>query len=463
MFGWWKQRRRRILLAEPFAPAWEACLVANVRHYGFLRPPEQEKLRAKAAILVAEKAWTECGQKIDEEVKVTLAGQAAVLLLGLDNDYCFDRLRSVFVYPGGRGHPLYLERWQLPAGARHSGEAWPRGPLTLAWSHALAGARGAPDGRNLVLHELAHHLDELDGELDGIPPFSAADDRRHWVRQYQRLARHAEPHGVRLLGEYHVPDEMDFFAVATECFFQRPAALRRQHAEIYELLQRFYQQDPAAVWPDAVADAPDAARDRRVEQEALYEASVEQCVRQMRLPADSGDACFTEGVIHMQHGRPDKAAPCYDRAVALTPDDAEVRWHRAACRLELGQAAEALPDCDAAIGLDPTDVEAYRVRGRVYRALREFDRSIADLSVVVANTENDADAHYQRGLSEADAGRYPEAVADYGRAICHAPTRVEYYVARCQAYHALGLWEQADADRREALRRDPRLEDDDPA
>lgn len=462
MFAFWKQRRRRRLAAEPFPSAWQATLEANVRHYGFLRPAEQERVRAKTAIFVAEKTWVECGQAIDDELKVTVAGQAAVLLLGLDSDYCFDGLQSVFVYPGG-AHPLYLDRWHLPPGARHSGEAWHRGPLVLAWSHALAGARGSPDGRNLVLHELAHHLDELDGELDGIPPFAEAADRQLWERQYDRLARQADPHDIRLLGECRVAEPIDFFAVATECFFQRPASLNRQHGEIYALLRRFYGQDPAAVWPEAVTDEPDAAQVRLAEQETLYESSVRQCVRQMRLPADGGDFCFTEGVIHMQHGRADMAAPCYDRAVVLMPDDAEARWHRAACLLELGRLAESLADCDAALGLDPNDAEAYRVRGRVHRALGDFERSIADFTVVVANTEHDGDAYYQRGLSQAEAGRHAEAIADYGTAICHAPTRTEYYVARCQAYHALGMWEQADADRREAMRRDPRLRADEMA
>ena len=460
MLNWLKQRRRRRLLAQPFPDAWLSVLRSNVRHYDFLRPHQQEALRRKAAVFIAEKTWVPCGREIDDEVRVTVAGQACVLLLGIEGDYCFDGIRSVFVSPGGPAHPLYLERWNLPPGARYSGEAWARGPFMLAWAHALAGARGSHDGRNLILHELAHHLDELDGQLDGSPPFELAEERDRWEEEYLRLARSSEPGELRLLAEYRVPDAIDFFAVASECFFQRPAALRRQHGRVYELLARFYRQDPAGAWPEAVADTPEAARDRLAEQETTYEASVRECVRQMRLPPAGGDASFAEGVIHVQHGRTEKAVACYGRAIELAPDDAEARWHRAACRLELGQAQEALTDCDEAIRLEPGDLEAYRTRGRVWRALKDFEKSIADFSLVLLDSDTDADAYYQRGLSQAEAGRHDEAIADYGAAICHMPARAEYYVARCKAYHALGMWDRAEADRQEAMRRDPRLRPD---
>jgi Mlc titration factor MtfA (ptsG expression regulator) len=461
MFTWWKQRRRRKILAQPFAPEWQRHLEANVRHYRFLRPAEQERLRRLAAIFVAEKTWVDCGQAIDDELRVTVAGQAAVLLLGIEDDYCFDRLRSVFVQPGSAVHPLALERWHLPAGARYSGEAWPRGPLVIAWSHALANARGdSSDGRNLILHELAHHLDELDGELDGIPPFRVPDDCTRWETHYDRLLARAEPHDMRLLGEYRVAEPIEFFAVATECFFQRPAALRRQHGEMYDLLRTFYGQDPANVWPDAVTDAPDAVAARLAQQETSYEASVQQCVRQMRLSSESGDACFAEALIHLEHGRPDKALDCFDRAVDQAPDDVEVRWHRAACRLELEMTAAALADCEAALAQDPNEVEAFRVRGRVYRVLGDYQRALADLNFVVANTESDGDAYYQRGLTHAAAERHAEAVADYTRAIQYAPRNADYYVARCRAYHALEMWPAAEADHQEAMRRSPRLRRD---
>lgn len=460
MFNWIKQRRRRRLLAQPFPEAWLGSLRANVRHYAFLRPAQQETLRRKTAVFIAEKTWIECGQAIDDEVKVSLAGQACVMLIGLEADYCFDEIRSVFVYPGSKAHPLYVERWDLCPGARYSGEAWARGPLVLPWSHALAGARGSRDGRNLVVHELAHHLDQLDGELDGVPPFADRADRERWVDEYLRLSRGIEPPEVRLLGEYRVPSEADFFAVATECFFQRPGGLKRAHGAIYELLARFYRQDAAATWPEVVSEEPEAVRTRLAEQELSYEQSVQECVRRMRLTEATGDANFAEGTIHMEHGRAELALACYDQAIERAPHDGEAYWHRAACRLELGQALEALADCEEAIRLEPNDLEGYRTRGRAWRALKQFDRSIEDFNTVVDAEHGDADAFYQRGLTHAEAERQAEAIADYTAAINRLPTRAEYYVARCKAYHTLGLDEQAEADRQEAMRRDPRLRGD---
>jgi Mlc titration factor MtfA (ptsG expression regulator)/Flp pilus assembly protein TadD len=459
MFTWWKQRRRRRILAQPFAPEWSAYLEANVRHYRFLRPAERERLRQLTAIFVAEKTWVDCGQPIDDELRVTVAGQAAVLLLGIETDYCFDNLRSVFVQPGGPAHPLALERWHLPPGVRYSGEAWPHGPLVIAWNHARANACGdTHDGRNLILHELAHRLDELDGELDGIPPFRAAEDAVRWEAEYERLLAQADdPHDLRLLGEYRVAEPIEFFTVATECFFQRPGALRRLHAEIYDLLRTFYGQDPAGAWPEAVAETPEAIAARLAEQESSYDASVQECVRQMHLSSESGDVSFAEGLIHLEHNRLDKALVCFDRAVEQSPKDVEIRWHRAACRLALEMTAEALADCEAALAQDPHEVEALRVRGRVYRALGDYDRSLADLNRVVFNTESDGDAYYQRGLTRAAAARHVEAVADYTRAIQCAPRNADYYVARCRSYRVLEMWAEAEADRQEALRRDPRL------
>jgi Mlc titration factor MtfA (ptsG expression regulator) len=252
IFTWLRNRRRRRLLAEPFPAEWRKYLEANVSAYPTLSETEQAKLRDRVRIFIAEKNWEGCGGlAITDEIKVTIAGQACLLILGYD-DFCFERVKSILVYPHG-----YLAPQEAPneigivdsAGSARLGEAHYRGPVVLSWSDALAGGRTHRDGKNLVYHEFAHELDMLDGAADGTPPLPDGQ-RARWrdvmTAEYQRLIRDSEHGRATLLDEYGTTNEAEFFAVATECFFEKGLPLQRRHPQLYELLRDFYRQDPAA-------------------------------------------------------------------------------------------------------------------------------------------------------------------------------------------------------------------------
>ncbi len=134
-------------------------------------------------------------------------------------------------------------------GSGRLGEAWYRGPVILSWADARAGGQDPRDGQNVVLHEFAHQLDMLDGSADGIPPLPAGEPTRHWrtvmKAEYERLVRESERGRATLLDEYGATSEAEFFAVATECFFEKPLPLSREHPELYGVLSDFYRQDPA--------------------------------------------------------------------------------------------------------------------------------------------------------------------------------------------------------------------------
>jgi Mlc titration factor MtfA (ptsG expression regulator) len=269
LFAWLKKRRRRRLLAAPFPTGWLTHLNQNVGHYALLTDAEQTRLRHDLRIFVAEKTWEGCGGLImTEEIQVTIAAQACLLLLAIEHDY-FDRVLSILVYPSAYRSP----RYQLGAdGLMHEdtgrvGEAWYRGPVVLSWDEVRRDGLRFRDGRNVVLHEFAHQLDFLDGWADGTPPLKGRAQYQTWhevmTAEYEGLVRASELGRATLLDQYGTESPSEFFAVATECFFEKPVALRRRHPALYEVLRDYYGQDTAARftrWAEA-NQSPDVPRE----------------------------------------------------------------------------------------------------------------------------------------------------------------------------------------------------------
>jgi Mlc titration factor MtfA (ptsG expression regulator) len=270
LFSWLKRRRRAQLLAAPFPEEWYGYLERNVPLYARLNEHEQATVRDDLRILVAEKNWEGCGGlQMTDEVKVTIAAHAALLLLGIDHD-SFARVTSILVYPSGFRSP---DGWRRPDGTIDLsvgalGQAWYDGPIVLAWDAVLAGARDAHNGHNVVLHEFAHQLDYLDGVIDGTPPLRSAGDYKTWqevmTREYEHLRKAAESGRPTLLDTYGAESHAEFFAVATEAFFERGRDLYARHPELYAVLSSYYGQDPAARERDgAPLTAPHARKQGR--------------------------------------------------------------------------------------------------------------------------------------------------------------------------------------------------------
>jgi Mlc titration factor MtfA (ptsG expression regulator) len=251
IFGWLRNRRRRRLLAEPFPPAWEEILHDNVPYAARLTGTERDKLRDDLRLLVTEKDWEGCdGVRVSDEMRVTIAGNAALLVLGRGVD-AYRRVTSILVYPAAftvPNDPL-LNRDYYPV----LGEASDWGPVVLSWSDVVKGVRDPRDGRNVVFHEFAHHLDFLDRAFDGIPDVDSAREHRKWRQiisdEYGRLVEAARRCEVTLIDRYGACNPGEFYAVATECFFERPVEMRKQHPGLYGILRGYYRQDPAARTP----------------------------------------------------------------------------------------------------------------------------------------------------------------------------------------------------------------------
>lgn len=242
--------RRRRLLAQPFPTPWAPHL-EQLPFYERLEPAGRRRLRDDLRILIAEKNWEGCGGLVlTDEMRVVIAATASLLLLGLDHDH-YQRVSSILVYPSGWRVPGAVHgNGEVQGERRHLGEAWQQGPVVLAWDAARHGAFDPRDGHNLVLHEFAHQLDFMDGSADGRPLLRASGDGRAWrdtlQREFDALTAADERGKKTLLDPYGATNPAEFFAVATECFFERGPALRARHPALYDVLRRYYGQDPGA-------------------------------------------------------------------------------------------------------------------------------------------------------------------------------------------------------------------------
>ena len=261
LFSWLRARRRRKLLTEPFPIRWLPFLERNVGHYSALSPIEQARLRDITRILIAEKQWLgRSGVFVIEEMKVTIAAQAALLLLGADHGY-FRQVHEVIVFPTEFRTPVAGDDWEddFLSDTALAGQAVYRGPVLLAWDEVLAEGRNPDMGYNVVIHEFAHQLDFLDGIAGGVPALGDRSLESRW-RYVMTVAFEDHRRAIKqndtdtLFTPHAAESETEFFADATEAFYCRPHDLKDFNAEMYQLLAAYYRVDPAAWLNDLPAD-----------------------------------------------------------------------------------------------------------------------------------------------------------------------------------------------------------------
>lgn len=252
IYGWLKQRQRRRLSAQPFPKDWQRTIENNVPFFHRLSAKDRAELLAHIQIFLNEKRFEGCGGlKLTDEMRVTIAAQACLLLLHRKTDY-FPRLLTILVYPSTYmvEENRYVEGpvWEEGLVARLGETARQMGTVVLAWDAAKRGAADPSDGQNLVLHEFAHQLDYENDAADGAPALSSRDQQLAWrevMRTEFASLRAADETGIpTLLDTYGATSPAEFFAVSTEAFFERPCALRAHHPKLYAELENYFQQDP---------------------------------------------------------------------------------------------------------------------------------------------------------------------------------------------------------------------------
>jgi Mlc titration factor MtfA (ptsG expression regulator) len=254
MFGIKKWRRRR-LCSVAFPPEWLGIIESNVPYYKLLPEQDREELLRHILVFVAEKNFEGCGGlRMTDEIKVTIAAHACVLLLHRKTDY-YPGLYSILVYPGAFVVKGYEELWPgiwAESSRVHLGESWKRGTVILSWDDIRDVTSNVHSGHNVILHEFAHQLDTEDGTANGAPVLRYRSMYAAWARilgsDFKKLREDAQLGHETLLDQYGATDPAEFFAVATECFFERPVEMRVRHPELYRELSLFYEQDPATLF-----------------------------------------------------------------------------------------------------------------------------------------------------------------------------------------------------------------------
>jgi hypothetical protein len=250
VFGILKRRRRRRLRATPLPASARTIIERRVPYSRCLPAPLRAELEGLVQVFLAEKRFDGCaGLEISDEMRLTIAAQACVLLLGRETDV-YPMLHSILVYPGAYvSHEPVLEEGGLVSEGpdERIGESWIQGSLVLSWDDVESA--GADDGVNVVYHEFAHQLDDEAGGAEGTPQLPESDMYADWQRvmtsEYEQLVEAADGRRPTVLDEYGTESPAEFFAVATECFFERSVEMRARHPELYGELARLYRQDPA--------------------------------------------------------------------------------------------------------------------------------------------------------------------------------------------------------------------------
>jgi hypothetical protein len=248
-------KRRRGLLVRPFPNIWRQMLEDYTPLYCRLPEELKPQLHGLIHLFLDEKTFLGCrGQEITDQVKITVAAQACILLLNRSTKL-YPRLSTIYVYPQSyvvdikhHDNGLIIEGKDI-----RLGESWHNGPVVLAWDSVANAACGIQSGQNVVLHEFAHQLDQEDGDLNGTPLLDSPAAYRNWTEvlgaEYDNLREKIDIGGDSILDDYGATNPAEFFAVATETFFESPEPLLWHHPRLYEELKNFYKLDPAAWKP----------------------------------------------------------------------------------------------------------------------------------------------------------------------------------------------------------------------
>jgi Mlc titration factor MtfA (ptsG expression regulator) len=250
---WLQERRRDRIRARPLAPRRREILERRVPYVHRLPAALRRELEGHVQVFLDAKQFIGCaGLEVTEEMRLAIAAQACLLVLGRRGEP-FPKVRDILVYPG----PFVVERMQADGipGLMHdrrsemSGVSWTQGQFVVSWYYVLAGAAEPGDGRNVVVHEFAHQLDQWKGYANGAPWLGRRDRYPRWStvmhQEYARLRQQAAFGEPALLDFYGATSPAEFFAVASEAFFERPREMAALHPALFGELRALYRVDPA--------------------------------------------------------------------------------------------------------------------------------------------------------------------------------------------------------------------------
>ena len=251
LFLWIPRMLLKRAISAPFPEDWARLLEANIQVYRHLPMPLRLQLRKLIKQFLHQKHFSGAGGlEITDEIRLTIAAEACMLILNRSSRV-YPALRYIIVYPTS----FVVERAHVDASGvvdSHPrgllGESWQNGKVILAWDSVLQGSRNFLDGQNVVLHEFAHQLDSETGSANGAPLLGGASSYNTWAmvlsgefKELQALSRRGKR---SLMDHYGATNPAEFFAVATETFFEKPRQMAKHHHELFEILQGYYRIDP---------------------------------------------------------------------------------------------------------------------------------------------------------------------------------------------------------------------------
>lgn len=247
----WPRIRIERIRKQAFPPAWQQTLLEKLPFVAAMPRAEQEQLHFLIKVFLADKTFYGCaGQRIDDQIRVTVAAQACLLVLN-QNRIPYPDLNAILVYPSTFVATREVANELGLVSTDHIamlGESWSQGKVVLAWDDVEKGVMNLQDGHNVVLHEFAHQLDHESGTTNGAPVLRTRGAYKSWAHvfteEFEELQREAAHGRHGLMDHYGATNPAEFFAVATETFFERPQEMAAHHQELYQQLKSYYGLDP---------------------------------------------------------------------------------------------------------------------------------------------------------------------------------------------------------------------------
>lgn len=248
---YWREYQRDKVRKLPFKKAWRKIIQQRMPYFRQMPTDLQLQLKQHIQVFLSEKKFIGCnGVVITDEIRVTVAAQACLLILNRKTDY-YPKLTTILVYPSAfvkKQNQLNTDGTQYQQKVVLSGESWDFGKIVLSWQDSLHGAQLPNDGHNVVIHEFAHQLDQENGRANGAPILGKDQNYQSWsdvfTAQFELLRKQAAMNIPSIFDYYGASEPAEFFAVASEVFFEKSAQLYKEHPALYKQLTNFYKVDP---------------------------------------------------------------------------------------------------------------------------------------------------------------------------------------------------------------------------
>ena len=248
---YWREYQRNKIKNQPFKQQWRNIIQQRMPYFRKMPTDLQQQLKQHIQVFLAEKNFIGCnGVQITDDIKITVAAQACLLLLNRKTDF-YPKLHTILVYPC----EFIKEQQSMHTdGVLHTnkkalvGESWGFGKVVLSWQDTLDGANIPDDGRNVVIHEFAHQLDQENGKANGAPILGKGQNYKGWSdafsSQFKKLKKQAKIGKPSLFDYYGASNPAEFFAVASEVFFEQTKQFHYEYPILYQQLKQYYHVDP---------------------------------------------------------------------------------------------------------------------------------------------------------------------------------------------------------------------------